>query len=112
VFVSGAKVAAIGVQVRRWVSLHGFALNIDTDLSAYGPVVPCGIHDRRVTSLAELASPCPSWGEVAGRVAEAFGEAFGRRMVRDEEALRSAGEGRSEGLRAAARGGLEEGSRP
>jgi lipoyl(octanoyl) transferase len=49
-----AKIAAIGVRVRRWVSYHGFALNVAPDLSHFGGIVPCGLPDFPVTSLAAL----------------------------------------------------------
>jgi lipoyl(octanoyl) transferase len=49
-----AKVGAIGVRVRRWVSFHGFAMNIDPDLSHFGGIVPCGLPEFPVTSLAQL----------------------------------------------------------
>jgi lipoyl(octanoyl) transferase len=50
------KIAAIGVRIKRWVSLHGVALNIDCDLSHYAGIVPCGVREPRygVTSLADL----------------------------------------------------------
>ena len=47
-----AKIAAIGVRIRRWVTLHGAAINVDPDLRNFGGIVPCGIDDARVTSLA------------------------------------------------------------
>ena len=49
-----AKIAAIGVRVRRWVSFHGFAINVDPDLSHFSGIVPCGISDQGVTSLKAL----------------------------------------------------------
>jgi lipoyl(octanoyl) transferase len=48
------KVAAIGVRVRRWVTLHGAAINVDPDLTHFGGIVPCGIADHGVTSLRAL----------------------------------------------------------
>jgi lipoyl(octanoyl) transferase len=47
-----AKIAALGIRVKRWVTLHGFAINVDPDLSHFGGIVPCGISDFGVTSLA------------------------------------------------------------
>lgn len=54
--VGEAKIGAIGVRVRRWVSLHGFAINLDPDLSHFAGIVPCGISDFGVTSIAKLAN--------------------------------------------------------
>jgi lipoyl(octanoyl) transferase len=55
------KIAAIGIRVKRWVSLHGIALNVDCDLSHFAGIVPCGVADTRygVTSLLDLGRPVP-----------------------------------------------------
>lgn len=52
-----AKIAAIGVKVRRWVSFHGISLNVEPDLSHFGGIVPCGVTDAGVTSLVDLGRP-------------------------------------------------------
>ena len=52
VWLGDAKVGALGVRVRKWVTLHGFALNVDCDLSYFDGIVPCGIADKSVTSMA------------------------------------------------------------
>lgn len=70
-----AKIAAIGVRVRRWVTLHGMSLNVDPDLSHYGGIVPCGISDFGVTSLADLGQ-YPTMPEVDAAMRSAFDEAF------------------------------------
>jgi lipoyl(octanoyl) transferase len=54
VWVEGRKVAAIGIKVKRWISMHGFALNVCPDLTGFQRIVPCGIGDRPVGSLAEF----------------------------------------------------------
>ena len=60
VWVGSAKIASIGIAVRRWVAWHGFALNLDPDLSGFAAIVPCGLHGVRMTSLAaELGRPVP-----------------------------------------------------
>lgn len=51
------KIAAIGVRIRRWVTLHGISLNVEPDLTHYGGIVPCGIREHGVTSLADLGWP-------------------------------------------------------
>lgn len=77
------KIAALGVHVARGVTTHGFALNVTTDLEDFHLIVPCGIHDRGVTSLeAELdPEPAPSMDQVGNAVSRHFGRVFGRQMV-------------------------------
>jgi lipoyl(octanoyl) transferase len=74
------KVCAIGVRTSRGITLHGFALNCTTDLSWYGAIVPCGLADRGVTSLTELAGRGITVGEALPAVARRFAEVFERSL--------------------------------
>lgn len=76
-----AKVAAIGVHISRWVTSHGFALNIDTDLRHYRHIVPCGIAEHPVTSLRELLGGPVERRAVEDRVIHHFGGLYGLPMV-------------------------------
>ncbi|MFB2935008.1 lipoyl(octanoyl) transferase LipB [Aerosakkonemataceae cyanobacterium BLCC-F154] len=80
VWLSGRKVGAIGVKVSRWITMHGFALNVCPDLSGFKRIVPCGIADKPVGSLAEFI-PDITVEEVRGKVAIAFAEVFGVKLV-------------------------------
>ena len=77
VWVGDEKVAAIGVAFTRWVSYHGFALNVATDLAAFDLIVPCGIAGKRVTSMARLLGHAPDWAEVEAALVEEFVRHFG-----------------------------------
>lgn len=77
VWVGDAKVAAIGIRVSRWVTHHGFALNVDTDLSYFDLIVPCGIADRRVTSMESLLGHPVDRERVEDALGRAFAEVFG-----------------------------------
>ncbi len=79
VWVEGKKVAAIGVHISRWVTSHGFALNVTTDLSYFQYIVPCGL-TRPVTSMAELGSTA-GFADVCRSLAEHFGRVFDCEMV-------------------------------
>jgi len=76
VWVGEGKLAAIGVRIARWVTSHGFALNVTTDLDYFKLIVPCGIADRGVTSLAALVGHDVSWRDVEDRVVRHFGDVF------------------------------------
>ena len=78
VWVGHEKLAAIGVRVARWVTSHGFAFNVTTDLDYFNLIVPCGITDRGVTSLARLLCRAVDPREVEDRIVSNFCEVFGR----------------------------------
>ena len=80
VWTGRGKLAAIGVRISRWVTSHGFALNVSTDLSAFELIVPCGIADRGVTSLEALGCRA-GMRDVEDRVAARFCEVFERTPV-------------------------------
>ena len=76
VWVGGRKLAAIGVRIARWITSHGFALNVTTDLDYFDLIVPCGIADRGVTSLEAILGEPVGIDEVGDRVILHFGEVF------------------------------------
>jgi lipoyl(octanoyl) transferase len=77
VWVGDRKVCAIGIRVSRWVSMHGFALNVSTDLSYFDVIVPCGIAGRGVTSLAALVGRPVERRQVENALVNAFADEFG-----------------------------------
>jgi len=78
-----AKIAAIGVRVARWISSHGIALNVHTDLSYFGLIVPCGLQDSAVTSIGEQSLAPVSMAAVAEHFARHFGAVFERHIIGD-----------------------------
>jgi lipoate-protein ligase B len=73
VWVGEKKIASIGVGVKRWITYHGFALNVTTDLSYFRRIHPCGLRGREATSLAEITGKVVPMDEVRERVAESCG---------------------------------------
>ena len=76
VWTGPRKIASIGVGIQRWVTLHGFALNVATDLSYFDAIVPCGIEGCRMTSIATLGQPQVTVAEFADAIERAFADAF------------------------------------
>jgi len=77
VWVGNEKIAAIGVGLTRWITFHGFALNVNTDLNAFRLITPCGITDKAVTSMQKLLGRDVSLQAVHDRIIAAFQREFG-----------------------------------
>ncbi len=78
VWTGNRKIASIGIHVKRWVTFHGFALNVTTALDLFQWIVPCGIHGVTMTSIAEELGDRGQAGGLDGRVRQAVIDAFGR----------------------------------
>jgi lipoyl(octanoyl) transferase len=76
IWVGAEKLAAIGVRISRWVTSHGFAFNVNTDLSHFNLIIPCGITDRGVTSLQRLLGHPVEMAEVEDALSAAFLDVF------------------------------------
>ena len=76
VWVGDEKIAALGVRISRWVTMHGFALNVNPDLSFYDGIIPCGIFDHGVTSMEQLLGKTQNNDSVKNMVIEKFNKCF------------------------------------
>lgn len=76
VWVGNEKVCAMGIRCSRWVTMHGFALNINTDLTYFDHIVPCGINDKSVVSLSKLSGKTLDENEVKLRIVKHFEDVF------------------------------------
>jgi lipoate-protein ligase B len=85
VWTAGRKIASIGVHVKQWVTLHGFALNVQPDLDWFTMIVPCGIHGVEMTSLRRELDSRESESVLWNRTRDAVVAAFGRAFARDPQ---------------------------
>jgi lipoyl(octanoyl) transferase len=85
VWVGNDKLTAMGVHLSRWVTSHGFAMNVNTDLRFFEWIVPCGLHGKGVTSLAKLLGRTVEMQKVVEHVVDHFGDVFGLELRAVEE---------------------------
>ena len=90
VWVGAAKIASIGIGVRRWISWHGFALNVATDLRAFDAIVPCGLTGVRMTSMEALLGHSIPLAQVQQVLIEAFSRCFASAYLGDYACLQPA----------------------
>ena len=83
IWVGNSKITAIGIAVKQWVTMHGFAFNINTDLDHFKWIVPCGITDRSVTSLDKLTGNYNDFEHLRKMTAEYFVDVFGYNVVNE-----------------------------
>ncbi|HKZ22578.1 MAG TPA: lipoyl(octanoyl) transferase LipB [candidate division Zixibacteria bacterium] len=85
VWVEDKKVASIGVAAKKWITFHGLALNVNTDLKYFSYIHPCGMLDKKVTSLAELLKRKVDFEEIKSRLTDKFAEVFDLEMIKNKD---------------------------
>lgn len=80
IWIQDRKIGAVGVRIKQWVTMHGFSLNVNTDLTAFDSIIPCGIEDKQVTSLQNEIDRTVEMKLVYRITAEKFAEVFNRRV--------------------------------
>jgi lipoyl(octanoyl) transferase len=88
VWVDDRKIAAIGIKVSRWITMHGFAFNVNTDLSLFNGIIPCGINDKAVTSLKKELGEDVNILEVKQKIQKNFFEVFDYNELEKRDAAR------------------------
>ena len=88
VWTDGAKIASIGIAVRRWITYHGFAVNVCGDLAGFETIVPCGMDDCRMVSVSSLLGRTVTVDEFTDILVPEFGKEFGYQMQKEEAAAR------------------------
>ena len=91
VWVRGKEIAAIGLRVSKWVSMHGFALNVNIDLEQFSLINPCGFSDRKAASISSLLSQDVSIEAVTEKLLARFSEVFNSQMEPGSDMLAGAG---------------------
>jgi len=81
VWIEQRKIAAIGIKVSRWITMHGFAFNVNTDLTLFNGIIPCGIQDKQVTSLEKELGTQTDLAEVKQKILKNFTSVFGYSKV-------------------------------